>query len=150
MTAKYTWSAFQQQMIEIIETVDRSAPDFFVRSPITIDCRADGEAFRAIANVEAIRELHSWKPLLSVNALTGGARAYANAKLREHYDLLDAETRSRTREFLRDWMSEHGRAEHQASKFSTGVYNNDTGIEIALPLDGMRLPYDVSSLAGVI
>lgn len=150
MSAKYTWSEFQQQVIEIIETADRSAPDFFVRSPITIDCRADGEAFRAVANADAIRERHSLKPLLTVNALTGGARIYANAKLREHYDMLDAETRTRTRQFLREWMSEHGRAEHQASKRRDGAYNFDTGIEIALPLDGMRLPYDVSSLSGVI
>lgn len=137
-------------MIEIIETADRSAPDFFVKSPITIDCRADAEAFCAVANVNAIRERNSWQPLLHVGDLRSGALAYARAKLREHYDLLDADTQKRTRQFLEDWMAERGRAGDQASKRGPDEFNFDTGIEIALPIDGMRLSYDVSSLSGVI
>ncbi len=123
MSAKYTWSAFQERVINIIETADRSAPDFYVTRPITIDCSADGEAFHAVANIDAIRGRSSWRPVESVSALSGGARTYAREKLREHYDLLDAEARALTREFLLDWMLERGRLENQASKRGPEGFN---------------------------
>jgi hypothetical protein len=147
MTAKYTWSAFQHEVLRAIDTADQSAPDFFVRAPITIDCRDDAAAFRAIANVDALVERSSRKPLRSVNELRGGARQYANIKLRERYDSLDAEARQRVRSFLQDWMAERGRAPNQAAKEK---HNQDVGIEIALPIDDLRLQYDAVSLMGVI
>lgn len=150
MSAKYTWSAFQQQVIEIIETADRNAPDFFVRAPFTIDCRADGEAFRAIANIDAIRERNSWKPLEHTGDLRGAAQKYAVAKLREHFDMLDTDARQRAEQFLREWMSERGRSSHQASKSEPGAFSAHSGIELALPLDGMRLPYNNLSAATLI
>lgn len=150
VSAKYTWSAFQHLVIEIIETADRNAPDFFIKPPIMIDCRADIETFRAIANIDAIRERNSWKPLEHTGDLRGAARTYAQEKLREHYNMLDADARKRTEEFLRDWMSERGRADHQRSKHGPGHQNCDSGIEIALPLDGLRLPYNRLSAATLI
>lgn len=150
MSAKYTWSPFQQQVIEIIETADRSALDFFVRPPIVIDCRADGEIFCSIANIDAIRERHSWKPLQHTGDLRGAAQEYAQAKLREHFEMLDADARKRVEQFLRDWMSERDRAGHQASKHVPGGFSSHSGIELALPLDGMRLPYNRLSAATLI
>jgi hypothetical protein len=147
VTAKYTWSAFQHEVLRAIEAADRSAPDFFVRAPITIDSRDDTAAFRAIANVDALVERNSSKRLRSVNELRGAARQYANAKLRERYDSLDAEARQRVRSFLQDWMAERGRAPNQEAKEK---YNQDVGIEIAPPIDGLRLQYDAVSLMGVI
>lgn len=126
---------------------DRTAPDYFVKAPLVIDCTDDADDFTASVTHDrreaTIIDHYDQGKLAYVSGLHGRSKDYAMRKLRERYSVLDRETTSELECLLRDWRSERNRLPTQQRK---PPGNFDGGVEIILPLRGIRLKYDVSCL----
>jgi hypothetical protein len=126
---------------------DRTAPDYFVKAPLVIDCTDDADNFTAAVTHDrrqaTIIDRYEQGKLTYVSELFGQSKDYALRKLRERYAVLDRETTSELERLLRDWQTERNRLPTQQRKPPGSL---DGGIEIILPLCGIRLKYDLSCL----
>lgn len=126
---------------------DRTAQDYFVKSLLVIDCTDDADDFTASVTHDrrqaTIIDRYDEGKLTYVSGLYGRSKDYAMRKLRERYAVLDRETTSELERLLRDWQSERNRLPTQLRK---PPGNLDGGVEIILPLRGIRLKYDLSCL----
>lgn len=128
---------------------DRTANDYFVRAPLVIDCSDDATEFTASITHDQRQTMvdrYLRGDLQYVSGLYGNGKDYALRKLRERYSLLDRQTTSQLERLLSDWRSERDRLSGQLSK---PPGNFDGGVEIILPLQGIRLKCDPAFLANV-
>ena len=149
MTAKYLQSPIQKDALKLVAGADRTRDDFFVTSPFLIDCRDDVASFNAaVTEVQraAILDRFRCGDLRYVSQLHRPGLTYAKARLAERIGHLDAETLATLRAFLDDWRSEVGRTPSQAAKAAS---NLAVGVDIALPLDNIRLSYDATNFLGI-
>ena len=144
MVARYLTSDFQRALIASIDEMDRTEVDFFIISPLVIDCRDDGPAFSAALS-KVQRDFIAWqherKDLRFVSGLARPGYQYAWQKLREKFDLLDVSAKKAVQSFLREWSHEIGIQPNQQSKAQLDL---SSGIDIVLPQSGIRLSYDHS------
>lgn len=128
-------------------SADRTVPDYFVKAPLVIDCTADTEDFTASVTHDrrqaTIVDRYDQGQLSYVSELYGRGKDYAMRKLRERYAVLDRETTSALERVLADWQSERNRSPTQLRR---PPGNLDGGVEIILPLRGIRLKYDLACL----
>jgi hypothetical protein len=133
----------------LLQAVDRNAADFFVVAPFVIDCSDDFEAFEE-AVPESVRQMitssHEQRALRFVSGLRGGAKLYAMSKLRERFAALDRRTVSQIEALLDEWRTERDRNSTQRSKEPRSL---EGGVDIILPLRGIRLSYDLACLTSV-
>lgn len=92
---------------------------------------------------QVITERYTNGELRYVGGLRGKAKDYAMRKLRERYATLDREIVSQLERLLREWRTERGRSPEQLSKPQG---NFEGGVDIVLPLNGIRLSYDLTCL----
>lgn len=148
MMAGYLTTPFQKSILADLRCRDRGAKDFFQVSPLVIDCRGDAEEFRSRVGerqrVDIVERVERGA-LHYVSGLTRPARQYAREKVEERYRLLDKDAREIIDGFLEGWRAETGRQSSQSRRSRADAY----GIDIILPLSGVRLSYDLSSLLGL-
>lgn len=147
MTARYLASDFQKSLLSSIGEMDRTTLDFFVISPLVIDCRGDGAAFDAALTAtqrDFVVWQHEEQGLRYTSGLARPAYAYAWQQLHDRFKLLDTGATEIVRSFLQGWVRETGISSGQQRK---AVPNFSSGIDILLPRSGIRLSYDHSSVA---
>jgi hypothetical protein len=141
VTAAYLKSAFQKEVGQKLADIDPQSTAFSDSALLVIDCRDDAAAFRSRltdAQIATIEQWHARGKLLSVSGLARPGHDYAIDKVRERFELLDENVRSQLRTVLQKWRAERERR---------GIGNPyESGIEIVLPVNGIRLPYDLSDL----
>lgn len=141
MTAAYLKSEFQKALEQQLASIDPQSPAFLDSAPLCIDCRADAAAFRARltpTQLGAIEALHAKGGLTGVSGLARLARAYAIDQLGERFDALDGAARALVRALLSQWRAGRGTM--------SDTPGWDGGIDIILPVSGIRLSYDLSDL----
>lgn len=146
--AGYLTSPIQKSVLTELRRQDRAAPNFFEVSPLIIDCRADAEEFRRRVSERQqsdIVERVERGTLEYVSGLTRPARQYAREKVEERYRSLDKDAREAVALYLEGWRTEAGRRPNQSRRTRPHAY----GIDIMLPLEGVRLSYDLPSLMGL-
>jgi len=149
MVASYLWTPTQKTILSMIEEADTTARDFFVTTPFLIDCRDDAENFRARLTEfqrDFIVYRHGQGQLKVVGSLARPGWKYAMEKAQERYRALDKEAATRLRAFLDDWGLENGRQPGQSSKVD--VANPSWGVDIVLPISGIRIGFSWSDLRG--
>jgi hypothetical protein len=128
-------------------SADRTMMDYFVKAPLVIDCTNDTEDFATSVTHDrrqaTIVERYDQGKLSYVSELYGQGKDYAMRKLRERYAALDRETTSALERVLADWQSQRNRLPTQLRR---PPGNLDGGVEIILPLRGIRLKYDLACL----
>jgi hypothetical protein len=139
MTSGYQKSRFQTELERHIAGIDRNAPGFLESAPFVINCLGEAAEFRTrVPPIQqaAIEARHAKGNLSSVSELLRPARDYAMEKLRQRFEDLDPEALGQLRAVLLEWRA--GR-----TKLGRAV---DSGVEIILPVSGIRLAYDDSDL----
>ncbi|MES2057958.1 MAG: hypothetical protein V4564_18620 [Pseudomonadota bacterium] len=144
MTARYLTSDFQRSLITTIDSLDRSAVDFFVSAPLVIDCSNDRAVFESqLTATQRAFIVDSYKARgRFVSWLARPAYNYTCEKLRERFRLLDQDAVEKVRIFLLEWRKETGRMPYQPGKSAS----LESGIDIILPIEGIRLSYDLSAV----
>jgi hypothetical protein len=149
MVAVYLLSAFEKSLLSTIGNADRSAPDYYLISPLLINCRDDAARFDAVVTATQrawiVKDFASGR-LKSVSGLTRPSYLYARAQLEERYALLSSDGIKTLDEFLIEWRREHRRRADQSGRQDEVA--SHAGIDIILPT-GTRLPYDLINLRGL-
>jgi hypothetical protein len=149
MVAGYLRSTFEKEVLSTIADIDRTAVDYYVKSPLLINCRGDATAFNAQVTATQrswiVKDFASGR-LTSVTGLTRPSYSYAQAQLRQRHGLLSNDGREVLDAFLKEWQIELDRNGDQLSKLD--AQTSHAGIDIILPT-GTRLPYDWINLRGL-
>ena len=149
MAASYLLTPMEKATLSVINEADTTARDFFITTPFVIDCRDDAENFKARLTEfqrDFIVYRHGRGQLEVVGNLARPGYRYAMEKAKERYRALDKETATRLRAFFDDWRLENGRKPGQSSKVD--VPNPSWGVDIILPISGIRIGYSASDLRG--
>ena len=137
--------SFRRKVRKFLRDVSITQPEFFVRSPIRIDCSEDITTFKT-ATTQIIREVilnrHAKGKLNCVSSLPPTARKYAQLKLKECHSLLDKKVSHDLREFLEQWATQSGRGENQKLREDPYLI----GVEIVLPVTRIKLPYHITNV----
>src|SRR3569623_1673513 len=109
MTARYLRSEFENALLAEIGSVDRSAPDYYVKSPLVINCRDDAKAFSELVTERQrywiVRDFAAGR-LTSVTGLTRPSYLYARAQLRKRRAMLSDESVEALTGFLEEWRGD--------------------------------------------
>jgi len=150
MVAGYRLSSLDKNVLRQMETIDRSARDFFTIAPFVVDCRNDSEGFRLNFTEQQrtfIIDEYAKGRLSVVSQLARPANAYAVEKLRDCRAALTSDTMLKIRRYLENWKNERARKISQMSK--SDHPNGSIGIDIIMPISGIRLGYDHAAIIGL-